>query len=63
MAFWASTTQLVPKDENCNIKDILESLKEKHYSRRHNKDDILYNTISDTEWDHLFRQVIRANMA
>ena len=34
MAFWASATQLVPKDENCNIKDILGSLKEKHNSRK-----------------------------
>ena len=56
MAFWASTTQLVPKDENCNIKDILGSLKEKHNSRKFNKEDILYHTTSDTEWDHFLRQ-------
>ena len=49
MAFWASATQLVPKDENCNIKDILGSLKEKHNSRKFNKEDILYHTTSDTE--------------
>ena len=49
MAFWASTTQLVPKDENCNIKDILGFLKEKHNSRKFNKEDILYHTTSDTE--------------
>ena len=49
MAFWASATQLVPKDENCNIKDILGSLKEKHNSRKFNKEDILYHTTSNTE--------------
>ena len=52
MAFWASATQLVPKDENCNIKDTLGSLKEKHNSRKFNKfnkEDILYHTTSDTE--------------
>ena len=52
MAVWASATQLVPKDENCNIKDILKTLKEKHSLRKSNKDDILYHAMSDTEWNH-----------
>ena len=49
MAFWASATQLVPKVEYCYIKYILVSLKEKHNSRKFNKEDILYHTTSDTE--------------
>ena len=56
MAFWASATQFVPKDENCNIKDILGSLKEKHNSRKFNKEDILYHITSGTERDHFLRQ-------
>ena len=61
MAFWASTTQLVPKDGNCNIKDILGSLKEKHNLRNLTK-KIYYTTLQAILNEIIFLdKIIRAS--